>query len=86
MMTYGHTSCHCTWAVCQCYSPLQNAYYFTSTPMGDFWKPAPLPKALSNKQRMESLRLRAYRYIPERVKFKPPSIRPSVQALSMRIR
>lgn len=81
----AYTSCRCTWTVCQCWSYQQGAYY--ETPLwGSYVDITPLPKAASNKQRMESLRLKAYRYIPERVRLPMPSIRPSVQALSVRIK
>ena len=60
--------------------------YLQTQYISSWYEIAPLPKAKSNKQRMDSLRLRAYRYVPERVWLPQRPVRPSIQALSMRIR
>jgi hypothetical protein len=82
---FGGSSCRCTWTVCQCYTSVQTYTYQTQY-ISSWYEIAPLPKAKSNKQRMDSLRLRAYRYVPERVWLPQRPVRPSIQALSMRIR
>jgi hypothetical protein len=81
----GYRGCHCIWTVCQCYSYQQGAYY--DVPLwGGYIAQEPLSKALSNKRHMESLRVNADIRPRPRVRLPMPSIRPSVQALSMRIR
>jgi hypothetical protein len=79
------STCRCTWTVCQCWTRSTN-YLQTQWISHYHYKAEPLSKAVANKQQMDSLRLRAFRYVPERVRLPMPSVRPSVQALSMRIR
>lgn len=83
--TSPYTTCRCTWTMCQCYSYQQGAYY--DVPLwGGYIDTTMLPKAVANKARMDALRFRADIRPRPRIRLASPSIRPSVQALSIRIR
>jgi hypothetical protein len=73
-----YSSCHCTWTVCQCRRSFQPTY--VSFEIDRF-----PTKVSSNKQRMEALQLRV-KVPAKRVRLRTPSVRPSLQALSKRIR
>jgi hypothetical protein len=72
------STCRCTWTVCQCWTRQQQGYYTE-------WIEV-TPRAPSKAKRLDEVRLRAFKRAPERVRLPMPSVRPSVQALSMRIR
>lgn len=74
-----YRTCHCTWTVCQC----QRAYNWPQTTWITI---ETTPKSKSNKMRMEGLRLRAESRLQPKKKYSAPTVRPSIQALSMRIR
>jgi hypothetical protein len=77
----NYRECRCTWTVCQCWSHQQQAYYPTY-----HWAVEPPSKVLLAKQRLESLRFKSDIRPRPRVRLPMPSVRPRLQALSMRIR
>lgn len=71
---YGYRQCRCTRTVCQCFTQYVPTYVSIET----------TPKREANKRRMESIPRRAP--VDQRMRMKMPAVRPSIQALSIRIR
>ena len=77
------STCHCIWTNCRCWTQ-NGAWQMQGIPLWDWKATDPLPKSLANKRRMEALP--RHEPVAQRARLKTPSVRPSIQALSMRIR